>query len=232
MRPQIVLLDASRGDSDTRRNFRRELDADLTEFPVTDGRLPPSFEFDAIVVTGSRAAVSAAEPWIDETRMWVASALDRDLPALGTGWGHQLLADVVGGRIEPMGEYELGYRTVTHDGDDIFEGVPAEFTVFTAHSDAVVELPDEVDVIATNDHGIHGFRVGDVVGIQSHPEYDAVTAERVVRRTDLPERRAESVRAGITAEAESEAAAAKQLFDNFERLVRSQRTDAPESSRG
>ncbi|MES3518140.1 MAG: type 1 glutamine amidotransferase [Natronomonas sp.] len=229
MKPQIALLDASHGNPDARRNFRRELDADLTEFPVTEGRLPPTFDFDAVVITGSRSSVYAEESWIDETRAWVASALERDLPALGICWGHQLLADIVGGRVEPMGEYELGYRTVTHDGDDIFEGIPTEFTVFTTHSDVVVELPEAADVIATNDYGIHGFRAGDVVGIQSHPEYDAATAERVVRRKDLPDDRIESVCTEITAAAAAEAAAAKQLFENFERLVRSRRPDAPEA---
>jgi GMP synthase (glutamine-hydrolysing) len=222
MGTRIALLNASHNDPNTTRNFRRELDADLSEFSVTDGDLPDGYGFDAVVVTGSRASVYWEEPWIEATREWVAGAVDRGLPALGICWGHQLLADVLGGTIEPMGEYELGYRSVEHSGDDIFEGVPAEFTVFTTHSDAVTELPPGAECIAENDYGVHGFRHGNVYGLQSHPEYDPETAEAVVRGKDhLPAERIESVCAGITHDAFAEATAAKAVFDNFTRSIRS-----------
>jgi len=155
------------------------------------------------------------EPWIEDTKQWVESALDRGLPALGICWGHQLLADVLGGTVEPMGEYELGYRTVRHTGDPIFEGIAESFTVFTTHSDTVAELPAGAEPIAENDYGVHGFRAGSVVGLQSHPEYDAETAERVVRGKDLPDERIEAVCADITDERYAEAMAAKRVFDNF-----------------
>ena len=219
---RIALLNASYDDSNTARNFRRELDGDLSVYSAVDRELPTSYEFDAIVVTGSRASVYEEEPWIADAHDWVAGALDRGLPALGICWGHQLLADVLGGTVEPMGEYELGYRTVRHTGDDVFEGVPETFTVFTTHSDAVTELPAGADRIAENEYGIQGFRHGNVYGVQAHPEYDPRTAETVARGKDLPEERIESVCAGITEEAYAEATAAKRVFDNFcRRAVRS-----------
>jgi GMP synthase (glutamine-hydrolysing) len=224
MEPRIALLNASRNDANTSRNFRRELDADLSEFSVTDGDLPATDDFDTVVVTGSRASVYWDEPWIDATREWVRDALARDLPALGICWGHQLLADVLGGTVEPMGEYELGYHTVRHDGDDLFAGVPEEFSVFTTHSDAVTELPENAELIAENDYGVHGFRRGDVYGLQSHPEYDPRTAEAVVRgKVHLPDERIESVCEGITDAAYAEARPAKSVFDNFVRTVQTGR---------
>jgi len=216
MDPRIALLNASHDDANTPRNFRRELEAELAEFSVTDREFPDGYGFDGVVVTGSRASVYWDEPWIDDTREWVREALERDLPTLGICWGHQLLADVLGGTVESMGEYELGYRTVRHDGDDIFDGVPEEFTVFTTHSDAVTELPPDADLVAENDYGVHGFRCGDVCGLQSHPEYDPTTAEAVVRGKDhLPDERIEAVCDGITDEAFEAAKPAKNVFDNF-----------------
>jgi GMP synthase (glutamine-hydrolysing) len=229
MPPRIALLDASHGDPDTPRNFRRELDADISSFAVSEGQLPERYGFDGVVVSGSRSSVYDDEPWIDATREWVRSAIERKLPALGICWGHQLLADALGGTVEPMGEYELGYRTVEHTGDDIFEGIPESFTVFTTHSDAVTELPEGADRIAENDYGIHGFRHGRVWGLQSHPEYDPQTAESVVRGKDhLTEERIESVCADITEERYAEARAAKGIFENFRRAV----TPTPEQAAG
>jgi GMP synthase (glutamine-hydrolysing) len=229
MRPRIALLDASHGDPNTPRNFRRELDADLSVFGVSEGRLPEGYDFDGVVVSGSRSSVYDDEPWIEATREWVRGAIEHDLPALGICWGHQLLADTLGGTVEPMGEYELGYRTVEHTDDDIFEGVPESFTVFTTHSDAVTELPDGADRIAENDYGIHGFRHGRVWGLQSHPEYDPETAEDVVRGKDhLADERIESVCADITEERYAEALAAKGVFENFRRAV----TPTPEQAAG
>jgi GMP synthase (glutamine-hydrolysing) len=227
MEPRVALLNASHDDANTSRNFHRELDADLSEFSVTDGELPGSYDFDGFVVTGSRASVYWDEPWIEVTRGWVETAIERGLPAFGVCWGHQLLADALGGTVEPMGEYELGYRTVRHSGDPLFEGVPGEFTVFTTHSDAVTELPDGAERIAENDYGVHGFRHGNVYGVQSHPEYDPDTAESVVRgKNHLPSERIEAVCGGITEETYAEAMPAKNVFENFRRTVRTARAPA------
>ena len=220
-RPRIALLNAAHEAEGNRRNFRRELDADLTEFHLPTGQYPETFEFDGAVVTGSRASVYWDEEWIDPTKEWVEAAVDRGLPFLGVCYGHQLLADVLGGRVEPMGEYEIGYRTVEHTGDSVlFDGVDDDFTVFTTHSDHVAELPPGAERLAGNDYGVHGFRKGRVFGVQFHPEYDMDTAEEVTKGKDLPEERIQGVLDGITPENFDAACEAKQVFDNFLAFVR------------
>jgi GMP synthase (glutamine-hydrolysing) len=219
MPPQLALVNASLDDADTLRNFRRELDGEVAVHDARGNEFPDPSAYDGLVVTGSRASVYWDEPWIDAAQSWAREAVDSDTPALGICWGHQLLADAVGGTVEPMGEYELGYRTVRHSGDPLFDGVPDAFTVFTTHSDAVTDLPGEADVIAENDYGIQGFRRGDVVGLQPHPEYDPETAEAVARGKDLPAARIEAVTAEITDDTYADARATKRVFDNFCRRV-------------
>ena len=214
-RLRLALLDASHNDEDTRRNFRRELDADLVEFDVTSDELPSHFDFDGVVVTGSRSSVYADEEWIAPLLDWIAEAADRGFPVLGVCYGHQALAAALGGRVEPMGEYEIGYREVTHRGDALFEGIGESFTVFTTHRDAVVELPPDAELLAENEYGIHAFRKDRCFGVQFHPEYDTDTAERITRGKDLPEERIRSVLDGITAENYDAACEAKRLFENF-----------------
>ncbi len=220
-RLRIALLNAAHDGTDTRRNFRREVDADLVEYHVTEGELPETFDFDACIVTGSRASVYWEEPWIANLKSWVSDAIERGIPFLGVCYGHQLLADVLGGEVEAMEEYEIGYRTVEHDGTSpLLEDVSEEFTVFTTHSDRVAKLPPGAEQFAQNDYGVHGFRKGDVFAVQFHPEYDVETAESVTREKNLPSERLERVLDGITAENYDAACEAKTLFENFTEYVR------------
>ncbi|PSQ43545.1 hypothetical protein BRD17_05840 [Halobacteriales archaeon SW_7_68_16] len=220
-RPRIALLNGAHEPDNNRRNFRRELGADLVEFHLPGGDVPETYDFDGAVVTGSRASVYWDEDWIDPTKAWVADAITRDVPFLGVCYGHQLLADVLGGTVEPMPDYEIGYRTVSHSGDSVlFEGVDEDFTVFTTHSDRVTELPPGARRLAENDYGIHGFRKDHVFAVQFHPEYDMDTAEEVTRGKDLPDERIQSVLDGINPENFQAACEVKQIFDNFVDYVR------------
>jgi GMP synthase (glutamine-hydrolysing) len=216
--PRIALINAAHAAVDTRQNFRRELDADLEVFHSPSGEFPDDFRYDAFVVTGSSASVYWDREWIGQLKTWVGEAVEAGLPALGVCYGHQLLADVLGGRVEDMGEYELGYRTVEHDGESrLLEGIPESMTVFTTHSDRVAEPPPGATVFAHNEYGIHGFRKGRVFGVQFHPEYDMATAETVTtgKRDQLPEARIQRVLEGIHEDHYTDACAAKRLFENF-----------------
>ena len=221
-RPRLALLDASHGADHTRRNFRRELDADLAEFDVTAGDLPPNFDYDGVAVTGSRASVYWDEPWIDDLLTWIERAVDRGLPVLGVCYGHQALAAALGGRVEAMDDVEIGYREIdVVDADPLLAGIDSPFVAFETHSDRVADLPPGGTVLAENDRGIQAFRCGDCWGVQFHPEYDRSSAETVTRGKDLPEARIEAVVDGIDADAYAAACRTKRLFDNFLEHVRS-----------
>ncbi len=221
-RPRVALLNASFNEADTRRNFRRELAAELVEYDVKNNDLPPDFGFDGFVVTGSAAGVYEDEEWIDALLDWTADAIDQGLPALGICYGHQVLAAALGGTVEPMGEYELGYREVTRVGESqLLDGLPETYTVFTSHQDTVTDLPPDVRLIAENDYGIHGFERPGVYAVQSHPEYDRETARTTAdgKRDALGDAEVERVLSEITAANYAAACETKQLFDNFIQIV-------------
>jgi len=223
---RIAVLNAAHQDKNTTRNFRRELDASLSEFDATDGTVPDGFDYDGAVVTGSRSSVYWDEEWIQSVKAWVDEAIDRDIPFLGICWGHQLLADVLGGTVDDMGVYEVGYSEIEHTGESrLFEGIDETFTAFTSHSDAVTELPSGAESLAENEYSNHGFRKDRVFGVQFHPEYDSKTARELVHRKDLSEERLESILAEITEENYQQSCEAKLVFDNFLEFVREVQTE-------
>lgn len=227
-RLRFALLVAAHDGTHTRRNFRREIDADLVEFDVTDEQRPDGFEFDAIVVTGSRASVYWDEPWIDPLVEYVGEAADRGLPILGVCYGHQVLAEALGGRVAGMDGFEIGYNTIERVREDtLFAGIDEEFTAFTTHGDTVSRLPPGASLLAENEYGVHAFRKGHCWGVQFHPEYDMTTARSVTEgKVDtLGRDRIDSVLDEITRENHEAACEVKQLFDTFTEYVRRVRAD-------
>jgi GMP synthase (glutamine-hydrolysing) len=231
-RPRFAFLDASHSDASTVRNFRRELDADLSEFDVTEGNVPPHFDYDGVVITGSSSSVYWDEDWIHNLVSWVADADERDLPILGVCFGHQVVAEAIGGTVEDMGDFELGYSHISRtDGDVLLSGISDDFLVFTSHGDVVTDLPPGATLLAENEYGVHAFRRSHAFGVQFHPEYDVQTAEKIARSKDfLPDDQIQSVLDGITADNFDAACEAKRLFDNFVAYVNRVRTESAESA--
>lgn len=225
MRPRVALIDASHDDPHTPRNFRREVDANLVEFAAKDGELPADTGFDGVIVTGSRSSAYADEEWIEALCEVIESFVAAGVPLLGVCFGHQALAHALGGTVESMDEYELGYREVNQVASDpLFEAVPDPFLVFQTHSDTVRTLPEGATTLAENERGLQAFRYGSAVGVQFHPEYDAETARDVTRRKDLPQDRIDAVLSGITEESVGRAARTKRLFDAFDEAVSQHRS--------
>ncbi|MFB6155523.1 MAG: type 1 glutamine amidotransferase [Haloferacaceae archaeon] len=223
---EFALLDASFEDDDAEENFRDAFDADVVRYAVRDGELPPLASvtgdpsYDGVVVSGSAASVYWNRDWIDALREWLADAAEADVPTLGVCFGHQLLADALGGRVTSMGEYELGYHLVHHDGESpLFAGLDDWFVAFTAHSDEVVELPDGATCRAENPYSIHAFSRGSVYGVQFHPEMSLSTAERLMVHRGTDGRRVQRMIEDVTDGAHNEAEDARVVFENFERIA-------------
>lgn len=227
----LALIDASLGTPHAKRNFQREVDADLTIYDANEGDIPPPIgkpnpirtsegsipSFDGVIISGSQSSVYDEDrPWIHPLSRWVEDAIAGDLPILGVCWGHQLLAQVLGGTVRG-GSYELGYVEVTQEVDDpIWNGLPNPFTVFATHSDHVVALPEDATLLASNETGVQAFRYEQVYATQFHPEYDRQTAEAMIdAKNTLSQEEKEEARLTCTDANVEAAQTPKQIFANF-----------------
>lgn len=217
--PRIALLNAAseKRQSATSQNFQRCLNnCTLIEFNAANGDLPIHYNYDGFVITGSAYSVLDTDDWIADLKEYVAGAVSRDKPILGICFGHQLLAEVLGGTVEQMDEYELGYLPIQKTSDTpLFDGLDEEFTVFITHQDIVTSVPDDVDITAKTEYGIHGFQQETRYGLQSHPEFTLATAKDVVNCKDTAAHIEAKAKQTLTSENEHIAADSHQVFTNF-----------------
>ena len=190
---------ADQGDFD--RMFRRGLFGD-DEAPVelVDPRngdpLPDPDPFDAVVVTGSAAMVTQRLDWSERTKDWLPSVVEAAVPLLAVCYGHQLLAESLGGTVgaNPNGR-EIGTLTLelTAQGlsDPLFGALGGpRLQMQGTHVESVLRLPPGAILMGTSPLDPHqAYRVGEHAwGVQFHPEVDARAARGFI------EGRAERIR--------------------------------------
>ena len=100
--------------------------------------------------------------------------LDLELPILGLCYGHQFIAHMVGGKVEPAECREYGIAHVTIDKPEgVLKGLSRKEKVWMSHGDTVFSIPDEFEILAhTENCPVAAFRhkKKPIYGLQWHPE--------------------------------------------------------------
>ncbi|MFW6117073.1 MAG: glutamine-hydrolyzing GMP synthase [Thermoproteota archaeon] len=132
-------------------------------------RLNQRLNVKGLIFSGGPASVfdeGAPKPQADIYKL--------DLPILGLCYGHQLLAQRAGGKIEERGYQEYGIASITVDKPvGPLKGLGRKEKVWMSHGDTVVSLPREYEVLAhTENCPVAAFRSvsEQIYGFQWHPE--------------------------------------------------------------
>ena len=100
--------------------------------------------------------------------------LETDLPILGLCYGHQILAQLTNGKVEPAKCKEYGIAYVIIDKPvGVLEGLSEKEKVWMSHGDTVISLPKEFESLAhTENCPVAAFRHKNkpIYGLQWHPE--------------------------------------------------------------
>lgn len=100
--------------------------------------------------------------------------LETDLPILGLCYGHQILAQLTNGKVEPAKCKEYGIAYVIIDKPvGVLEGLSEKEKVWMSHGDTVISLPKEFEALAhTENCPVAAFRHKNkpIYGLQWHPE--------------------------------------------------------------
>ncbi|MDF1719093.1 MAG: type 1 glutamine amidotransferase [Minwuia sp.] len=145
--------------------------ATFTGIPVVDGILPDTAAaFDGYVITGSRHGVYDPLPWITLLKAFIRQAVQADIPQVGICFGHQIVAEALGGRAEKSARgWGVGRQTYDVALDDDV----ADLGMLVFHQDQVVALPDNARVLGGNAFCPNGIvRYAEpVITAQFHPEF-------------------------------------------------------------
>ena len=76
-------------------------DLEFVYYQVQQGELPLFLdECDAYVVTGSKAGAYEDHDWIEPLSNWIVEAAQAEIKMLGVCFGHQVIAQALGGKVE------------------------------------------------------------------------------------------------------------------------------------
>ncbi len=160
-------------------------DLELQYFDVQRGELPASVDAcDAYLTTGSRFSAIDREVWIDELKDFVRRLSDADKPFVGICFGHQVLAEALGGSVARAKEWGIGsHRMKIAEPETWMIPHREECSILYSHRDQVIRLPQDSLVLASTRHcPVAMYRVGKrMLGIQGHPEFSTAYAEALAR---------------------------------------------------
>lgn len=123
-------------------------------------------------------------PWLGEEKEWIMSAMDAGKRLMGICLGAQLLAEVMGGKVYPHEQKEIGWWPISWSDEalrhPLFSHFPKDHEVLHWHGDTF-DLPEGTLLMASSEACTHQAFISQdnkVIGLQFHMEVDSVMLQK------------------------------------------------------
>ena len=140
---------------------------DITSQEIEE--LKEKFNVKGVILSGGPASV-----YENDAPRCSPTLLELNLPILGLCYGHQLIAYMAGGEVEPATRREYGVATVIIDRPlGVLKGLDRKEKVWMSHGDTVFALPSDYEALAHSENTpVAAFRNKEkpIYGLQWHPE--------------------------------------------------------------
>jgi GMP synthase-like glutamine amidotransferase len=174
-------------------------------------KLPDPVTLEATLVTGSAAGVYDNHlDWMEPLRDYIRKAYAAKTPMVGICFGHQIMADALGGNVRKS---EKGWGLGRHvyavkSRPAMIGGDLPEFAIACSHQDQVIEPPAEAETFLSSDFTPHAglvYRNGAAMSLQPHPEFedDYTLALAELRRGKAPDTVIETALASVSRRSDS-----------------------------
>ncbi len=127
---------------------------------------------DGIILSGGPKSVYEKGAFTIDKKV-----LELGIPVLGICYGHQLIAHLLGGKVEKASK-EYGKEMLAARASRILKGLGNREQVWASHGDSVISAPQGFDVAgSTAECGIAAFENNEkkIYGLQFHPEVQHTT---------------------------------------------------------
>ncbi len=160
-----------------------EAAVDCETYDSTQGDFPDDLdECDAYLITGSPCSVYDTYTWIKDFENFIHHAFDAGKPLVGICFGHQLLAQSLGGKVQlAESGWMLGMHAIeVHKKKDWMIGGAASHPLYFINQDQVVRLPPDVELLASSPacpNAMYHIE-GRLLSLQAHPEQPLSSMQR------------------------------------------------------
>jgi GMP synthase-like glutamine amidotransferase len=182
---------------------------------VVDMEFPESVhDAEGWLLTGSRHGAYEDHPFIPPLEDFIRTAYAEGVPMVGICFGHQIIAQALGGKVEKFhGGWSVGPTKYALNGGEV--------TLNAWHQDQVVERPKEAELVGTspfceNAALVYGERA---FTVQAHPEFDNEFLGNLILargRGLVPDRLLAEAEAALALPVD-QAAMARQIADFFKK---------------
>lgn len=138
-------------------------------------KLPRINDFDLLIVMGGPMNISNENKyaWLKGEKEFIKDAIDAGKKVLGICLGAQLIANVLGAKVFPNTEKEIGWFPIqkVNSATNILTDFPTEFKVFHWHGDTFEIPANAINLFRSKACKNQGFLFGEnVLGLQFHFE--------------------------------------------------------------
>lgn len=166
----------------------QQCDSDMTfhTYNIEQGEYPAKDnECDAYITTGSKASVFENLPWLNEFKIFIQRLYTKKIKLIGICFGHQLIAEVFGGKTEKSNKgWGIGVSVNTVLSKARWMRPPLDsLNIIVSHQDQVTRLPEGAALLVTSKFcPNYCYQLGDsILAIQGHPEFSKDYAETLMR---------------------------------------------------
>ena len=143
---------------------------------------------DGYIITGSQFSAYDDIPWIHKAKLLIADLYQAKIPTIGICFGHQLIAESLGGKVEKATDKGWGVGLqkweIKNKSNWMGDAPSTDFSLRASHQDQVIKMPDASTLYASSDFcPIAGFQTGNhFLTMQGHPEFSKEYASALINK--------------------------------------------------